>query len=64
MAHFDNWKKSPEFWVMRQGKVTASDAMRYYGISQEDAVRMLDNLVRDRRLAKFTEAGMTWWKRP
>lgn len=64
MAYFDAMKKTPEFWVMRQGKVTAKEAMRYYGVTEEDAVKMLDNLVRDRRLTRRIEDGVTCWVRP
>jgi hypothetical protein len=65
MAHFKTVPKDyPEFWVMRRGKVTAKDAMRHYQMkTEEDAARMLDSLVRDRRLVKFTEDGVTWWSR-
>lgn len=63
MATFAILKQYPEFWVRQCGSVTARQTMIRYGLKDEDAaVHMLDALVRNRGLMKWTdEAGIVHW---
>jgi len=63
MVVFANVQRQyPEVWIKQRGSVTAREVMYRYKLRTEaEAIRMLDNLVRNRKLQRTSVDGEIRW---